>query len=119
MRRKHPEDDIQRAQVKYLESRRDKVRDVMFCAVPNGGKRGKVEAARFVGLGVVPGAPDLILWKKNRCIGVENKVKGNYPTDAQKAFGEAMQALGHEYHVITATDPTDAVNQLHDLLEAA
>lgn len=109
---------MQRAQVKYLSQRRDLVKDVMFCAVPNGGRRNRNEAARLIGLGVVPGAPDLILWKRNRCIGIENKVKGRKQTDAQEAFGTAMQSFGFEYHVIAARDPQDAVDQLHEIINA-
>jgi len=116
---KHAEDDCQKAQVKYLTDRRRYKRDVMFCAVPNGGRRGKIEAARLIGLGVVPGAPDMIVWMRGRCICIENKVRPNTPTASQEAFGAGLTALGFEYHVIAATDPADAVDRLHRILGAA
>ena len=67
--------------------------------------------------GLVAGAPDLIIWMLGRIIAIENKVKGNYPTGAQKWFRDGLVALGYEYHVITSTDPNDAVTQLEAILE--
>jgi hypothetical protein len=58
-RRRHDEDDLQRAVVKYL---RFALPDNAICyAVPNGGKRHSKAAARLVGLGVRAGIPDLVV----------------------------------------------------------
>lgn len=35
---------------------------VLYCAIPNGGKRGKIEAARMKALGTKRGAPDLLIF---------------------------------------------------------
>lgn len=120
------ESTLQKAQITYLEARRDVARDVMFCAIPNDAAmfatRGRLDYAKWNSLqamGLVPGAPDLIVLLRKRILFIENKVKGKTPSDAQKAFGEALTALGHEYHVITADSPASAVNQLVALLEAA
>lgn len=37
---------------------------VLYCAIPNGGKRGKIEAARMKGLGTKRGAPDLVIFHR-------------------------------------------------------
>lgn len=125
-RRLFKEDDLQAAQVKYLESRRATVRDVMFCAVPNaaqmitsGARKNYRLAAYLRQQGLVPGAPDLIIWLRGATLHIENKVKGNTPSDAQEAFGEGLKALGHFYHVLTAETPADAVDQLQRLIEGA
>ena len=122
-RRMFSEADCQKAQITYLEARRDTVRDVMFCAVPNDAAmfatNGKVNFAKMNSLkamGLVPGAPDLIVWQRGRILDIENKVKGNRPTHDQEAFGAGLMALGHSYHVITAETPGDAVTQLEALL---
>ena len=123
MKRLFKEEDLQKAQVKYLEGRRKTVRDVMFCAIPNESsivaQRGKVNfrlAQHLRDMGLVSGAPDLIVWRRGRAFYIENKVKGRKLSEAQEAFGEGLLALGHEYHVITAETPGDAVNQLEALL---
>jgi len=119
------ESDLQKAQVKYLESRRDLARDVMFCAIPNDSAmfaaNGRVNYAKMQSLrdmGLVPGAMDLMVWMRGRLLHIENKVKGRGQSDAQKAFGEGLVALGYEYHVISAHTPANAVEQLERLLDA-
>ena len=125
MRGRWKETDCQRAQVKYLEARRATVRDLMFCAIPNDAAmfatNGKVNFAKMNGLkamGLVPGAPDLIVWQRGKTLHIENKVKGKRPTAAQEAFGAALMALGHSYHVLTAETPSEAMDKLIALLEA-
>jgi hypothetical protein len=60
-RRKNPliqsEDEAQRIVCEYLDLCR-----AIYCHVPNGGKRSKIEAAIFKGLGVKPGVPDLLIF---------------------------------------------------------
>lgn len=93
------EDELQRAVVKWLKyALRDGVR---FTHVPLGGKRRKVEAARFVGLGVAKGWPDLTFaWASwgyansetmertpmSRSAFIELKVAGNRLTAEQRDF---------------------------------
>lgn len=113
---KYTEDQCQEAQVALLTARRDYGQELMFCAIPNAAKRGFKLASIMKKTGLVAGAPDLIIWMHGRTIQIENKIKGNYQNAAQKAFEAGLKALGHEYHVITATDPNDAVTQLEALL---
>ena len=118
MKRMFSEDDLQRSQVSYLAGRRDAKRDLIFCAIPNAAKRGPKLAAIMKATGLVAGAPDLIVWMRDRVIQIENKVRGRHPTPAQEAFGDGLKALGHEYHVVTAESPGDAVTQLIGILDA-
>lgn len=118
------EDDLQAAQVRYLESRRATLRDVMFCAVPNaaqmitsGARKNYRLAAYLRKQGLVPGAPDLIIWLRGHVLHIENKVKGRTASAAQEAFGEGLKALGHSYHILAAETPADAVDQLQRLLD--
>lgn len=49
----------QRALAQYLD-----VRGVLWCHVPNGGERNRVEAARLVGQGVKRGVPDVLIFEE-------------------------------------------------------
>ena len=118
MKRMFSEDDLQKAQVSYLAGRRDTKRDLIFCAIPNAAKRGPKLAAIMKATGLVAGAPDLIVWMKGRVIQIENKTKGVRQSASQEWFEERLKALGHEYHLITAETPGDAVNQLIGILDA-
>ena len=118
MKRLFSEDDCQAAQIRYLTGRRDTKRDLMFCAIPNAAKRGYKLAAVLKATGLVAGAPDLVIWLKGRVLHIENKVKPNKTTASQDWFAERLKALGHEYRVITAETPGDAVDKLIAIMEA-
>lgn len=51
--------------VRYLELCKP---PVLFCHVPNGGARGRVEAARLVGQGVKRGVPDILIFEARRSL---------------------------------------------------
>ena len=59
MKRKRPEDDLQRAIFKHLRTRG--ARDMVAFHVPNGGLRSRIEASILKGLGVEPGIPDVFV----------------------------------------------------------
>lgn len=66
--------------------------------IPNGGKRGKVEAARLKAAGVRAGVPDIHLpHAAGGFIGlyIELKVTGNRAEDAQKKWLKRLCAEGH------------------------
>ena len=113
---KRPEQEMQKACASYLYGRQAYVKDMIFCHVPNGGGRSKAEAGIFKAMGVQAGAPDLIVWMRDRTIQVELKAKGGQISPAQEAFGERLTALGHSYYVITSETPGHAVQQLEALL---
>ena len=63
-RRQRPEQAIQRALIQHLGARG--VAGLVYLHPANGGARSAVEGAIFKSLGVVPGAPDLLLWHEGR-----------------------------------------------------
>ena len=64
MRRRRPEDVIQRAVFQHIRARG--VAGLVAIHVPNGGYRRPVEAAIMKGLGVTAGAPDVLLWHDHK-----------------------------------------------------
>ena len=71
--RSYPEDDLQRAVVDTLRLSTA----LRVVAVPNGGQRGKIEAARMKGLGVLAGVSDLLVfWAPGRVALIELKAPG-------------------------------------------
>lgn len=113
-----PEQEMQIACASYLYDRQAYVKDLIFCHVPNGGRRSKAEAGIFKAMGVQAGAPDLVVWMKGGTLQIELKAGKGRLSDAQEAFGDGLKALGHEYHIVTAETPGDAVNQLIGILDA-
>lgn len=102
---KHPEAVQQRlfvARVR-LDAR---TRDVLFCAVPNGGKRGAREAALLKAEGVSAGVPDILVFTPEPCydgqigLALEFKIKGNKPTPAQLGWHRALAQQGWCVHIV-------------------
>lgn len=60
MKRNHPESALQRVCVKWFRLQYPKYANLLF-AIPNGGRRSRIEAAIMKGEGVTPGVPDLFL----------------------------------------------------------
>lgn len=83
-RRANPEAIIQKAVCAHLRKRGR--RGMVWFHVPNGGKRGKVEAAIFKTMGVKPGVSDLILLHNGRAYALELKADHGRPTEAQMQF---------------------------------
>lgn len=77
---------------------------VLAFAVPNGGKRGKAEAARLKAEGVKAGAPDLCVAEPRggyHGLWVEMKrAKGGRVSKEQREFHAELLARG--YHVVVA-----------------
>jgi hypothetical protein len=86
------EELLQRAVIEHLRLRAPK--DVVYFHVPNGGKRSKVEGARFKLMGVVAGVPDLVLGRSGRMYAMELKARGGKPSDEQYAVMEWFRAAG-------------------------
>jgi len=80
------------------------------CAVPNGGRRGVVEAARLKAEGVSPGVPDWLCFVPGLmplgtgCVGLalEFKAPGKRarPTPDQLRWHEQLTAQGWRVHVV-------------------
>lgn len=106
------EDDEQRAVVDWLNTYR-----IAFTAVPNGGKRSRIEAAIMVGLGVQRGFPDLIVVERPPahpdalCAAIELKRReGGVVSPEQEAWLARLQSLGWVVAVCEGAD--EAIAQL-------
>ena len=87
------ENDIHRAVVQHLNARA--VPDLVFFHPANGGWRNHIEAARFVGLGVIPGVADLILLHGGTFHALEIKRDAKARVSpAQRRFIEAVRQAG-------------------------
>lgn len=86
------EDSIQRAVFQNLRER--PARRVFAFHVPNGGKRGTIEAAAFKRLGVLAGIPDVIAIKDGRVFALELKSEKGRVSAAQALCHEAMREAG-------------------------
>ena len=81
MRRQRPEQLLQRATVAHIKARG--VPGLVCLHPANGGARSAVEGAILKGMGVVAGAPDLLLWLADRSFALELKADGGRTTEAQ------------------------------------
>lgn len=102
-------------------------------AVPNGGKRGKIEAANLKKEGVTSGVSDLIVIIPNQTLYIElktpetefinpktmrvNKKAGGKQSQAQKEFQEDVEACGHKYYLIDNLD--DFIKIMHSEVDRA
>lgn len=86
-----------------------RTRDWPACAIPNGGRRGKVEAAIIKAEGVSAGAPDWVCFKSSGGyygLALEFKSptgKGRL-TDAQRRWHHALEDEGWRVAVVTSAD---------------
>jgi hypothetical protein len=83
---------IQRAIVQHLKVRA--VPGLVYFHVPNGGSRGKIEAARFKAMGVRAGVSDLILIHDRKIFALELKKKGGRASIEQLTFLSEADAAG-------------------------
>lgn len=90
--RKNPEALIQRAVVQHLKARG--VPGLVYFHVPNGGRRGKIEAAIFKTMGVRAGVSDLILVHAGKIFALELKAPGGRASEAQMQFLSEIDAAG-------------------------
>lgn len=99
-----PEDAQQRALFQWatlIQTIHGPLRDFMF-AIPNGGKRSKVEAAIMKALGVTAGVSDVFvmlpaLYHGRHCGGMFIELKAGFRplSDAQEAFMKRAAAVGY------------------------
>lgn len=98
-------------QVDLVNFFRVKYPGVLIFAIPNGGKRGKIEAARLKKEGVTPGIPDLFIpeWR----LWIEMKrVKGGRLSKEQKEQIKYLEGCG--YSVIVGNGYLDALQKIED-----
>jgi hypothetical protein len=85
--------------------------DVWFCHLANGGARTAVEGAILKGLGVRPGAPDLLVVRGGQALFIEVKAPGRKLSPAQVDCHEALRRAGA---VVETVDNIDAARALLD-----
>ena len=90
---------------------------IVHFAVPNGGYRRTVEAARLKRQGVVSGIPDLVLPGQDsrwRCLAIEMKrQKGGEVSEEQQEQHVRLKACG--WRILVCYGCADAVRQLREL----
>ncbi len=109
------EDNIQASIVKWFTNNYClKFHNPQCCifAVPNGGKRNKIEAMKMISTGTLAGVSDLIVIIPNKVIFVEIKTKKGIQSDKQKEFENTVSKLGFKYKIIRSlNDFIDLINK--------
>ena len=117
---RHLEDQEQLALMKWaqLVTVNDRTLFDHLIHCPNGGWRSPVEAARFKGMGVKAGVPDILLPVRTSQYGAgwwELKVGQNKPTEQQLQWHSLLRACGH--YVQTYWHWHEAANDILRYLE--
>lgn len=102
MTRQRPEQIIHKAIVGHLKARLPK--PWLYWHTPNGGYRGRIEAAIFKALGTRPGIPDLFVAGEGRVIGLEVKAPKGSLSPAQRDTIAALNAAGIPVLVVRSID---------------
>jgi len=103
---KNVEHEVQKAICDYLDIRR-----ICYWAVPNGGKRNKLEAKRLKAEGVRSGVPDITIVHEGQYYGLEVKrpktlVPKGYLSKNQKEMIEKIEEHGGEVKVVYSVQDT-------------
>lgn len=102
--RKRPSDEEHRIQctcVRWFRYQYPQYAPLLF-AVPNGGQRNAITAAKLKAEGVVPGVADLLLLIPNHqfhALCIEIKTRKGRQSDKQKAWQAIIQKTGYQYQV--------------------
>jgi len=121
---KRLEDKLQEACIKLI---RYAYPDVVCFAIPNGGSRNAIEAAKLKRTGTLAGVADLFVMS-NSChfdkggdpvyyngLWIELKVGKNQQTTSQLEFMEKAQKAGYDYQVCRSID--EFIKIINDYLE--
>jgi VRR-NUC domain len=118
---KYRERDLQVAVAAILDLH-ERAGHCVYLHVPNEGRRSKWHGAELKRQGLKPGAPDFIVWLPKGQYGVwwpvlciELKSTRGILTDAQRKFSAAIHRLNHNYHIVKAATPDEAVRQVCEL----
>lgn len=117
---KHSESRLQRACITWFRHQHPKL---TIFAIPNGGKRGVIEASIMKGEGVLAGVADLFLAVGKRTevstlkahsngqhlvynhgYFIEMKIGNGKQTEHQKSFQKAVEEQGYKYSVVRSLD---------------
>ena len=103
---KHPESELQQECVKWFRYAYPRYANLLF-AIPNVGKRSKIEAAIMKGEGVRAGVADLFLMLPRGVyhgLFIEMKAGKGVQTDMQKEFEADAIKHGYAYEVCRDID---------------
>jgi len=92
MKRRRPEQDLQLAVAKLLDHILPA--EAFWFHIPNGGKRGIIEASIFKHMGVKKGVPDIAVCHDGTVDFIELKAPGSYATPEQKEVATKLFAAG-------------------------
>ena len=116
---KHHNDEehrIQCACVSWFNAQFPAYRGCLF-AVPNGGRRDKVTAAKLKAEGVVAGVADMILLLPNKhhhALLIEMKTKVGQQSPTQKQWAAKVTPHGYQYTICRSLD--EFMNTIKDYL---
>jgi len=102
----HEESQIQIACVRWFYYQHRDLEGLLF-AVPNGGRRGKVEAGIMKAEGVYAGVADLLLLVPRgpfHGLAIEMKTAKGRLSDSQKEWAKKVLKQGYEYVVCRSVD---------------
>jgi hypothetical protein len=101
----HEESKTQQQCVKWF---RLQYPHLVLFAIPNGGRRGKVEAAIMKGEGVLAGVADLFLMLPSFCcphgLFIEMKTPDGRQSDSQREFERKATEKGYCYKICRSFD---------------
>ena len=103
---RHIESQIQRSCKKWLDYQFGQFSQLLF-AVPNGGLRGKREAAIMKAEGMTAGVADMILLVSRKGYGslcIEFKTAKGRQTDIQKEWQRIAEIHGNKYVIVRSFD---------------
>ena len=105
---RHTESKIQIACVRWFRYQYPHYALNLF-SVPNGGWRGKFEAAIMKAEGITAGVSDLLLLVPNKthhglCIEMKTGEKGSRQSESQKEWQAAVESQGYQYTVCHCFD---------------
>lgn len=111
---RHIESEVQRHCIKWFRYQYPRL---TIFAIPNGGARGRVEAAIMKGEGVLAGVADLFLLAPSKgCHGlfIEMKTGTGRQSQSQKEFQAAVEAQGYRYVLCRSLE--DFIEQVQDYI---
>jgi hypothetical protein len=89
----------------------------LLCShLPFGENRSEITGARLKRMGTKRGWPDYMILHDGGVLALELKAPKGRLSDHQKAFGDALVALGGAYHVCRSLDDVDAALALAGVL---
>lgn len=113
-KRQHPEEDLQRTLVQYLELMLKP--EVEWTAIPNGDLRPRGIGGKLKAMGVRPGWMDLIFFAAGKLFGLELKAKdGKRSAESQRSPNQRIvhaRLTDQGAHIATVNTFEDAVAQL-------